>query len=125
MLFMELPSGRKLVYIKPRLGENQFGGESITYEGVGDNKKWQRLESYGPKFVENCIQAVSRDLLMNGIRNLQDKYICGHVHDELIIECPIGTELNEICEKMAERPDWMKDINIRSDGYCTKYYLKD
>lgn len=125
MLFMELPSGRKLVYIKPRLGENQFGGESITYEGIGDNKKWMRLESYGPKFVENCVQAVSRDLLMNGIRNLQDKYICGHVHDELIIECPIGTELNEICEKMAERPDWMKDINIRSDGYCTKYYLKD
>ena len=125
MLFMELPSGRKLVYIKPRLGENQFGGESITYEGIGDNKKWQRLESYGPKFVENCVQVVSRDLLINGIRNLQDKYICGHVHDELIIECPIGTELNEICEKMAERPDWMKDINIRSDGYCTKYYLKD
>lgn len=87
MLFITLPSGRKLTYVKPRIGENKFGGKSVPYEGIGATKKWERLESYGPKFVENVVQAISRDLLMNAMKTLSHCFICGHVHDELIIEC--------------------------------------
>ena len=86
MLFVYLPSGRRLCYVKPKMGQNKFGGDSITYEGVGSTKKWERLESYGPKFVENIVQAISRDLLMNAMKTLSHCFICGHVHDELIIE---------------------------------------
>jgi DNA polymerase len=87
MMFIELPSGRRLSYVKPRIGENRFGGESVTYEGVGGTKKWERIESYGPKFVENIVQAISRDILCYAMRTLSHCLICAHVHDELIIEC--------------------------------------
>ena len=93
MLLIKLPSGRVLSYVKPKIGENRFGGESVTYEGVGSTKKWERIESYGPKFVENIVQAVSRDLLCYAMYNLSDQQICGHVHDELIIECPARTDV--------------------------------
>ena len=125
MLFITLPSGRKLTYIKPKIGENKFGGESVTYEGIGATKKWERLESYGPKFVENVVQAVSRDLLVNAMKNLPGFLICGHVHDELIIECPESVSLDEVCAAMAHNPSWMPDILLRADGYITDFYMKD
>ncbi len=125
MLFIRLPSGRELSYVKPRIGENRFGGESVTYEGIGSTKKWGRIESYGPKFVENIVQAVSRDLLCFAMKNLSDQRICGHVHDELIIECPEDTPVESITSVMSRSPEWMPDILIRGDGYETKFYKKD
>ena len=125
MLFIILPSGRKLTYVKPRIGENQFGGESVTYEGIGSTKKWERLESYGPKFVENIVQAISRDILMNSITNMKDLFICGHVHDELLIECKEDVSLIDICNAMSVAPTWMQDIQLRADGYVTEFYKKD
>ena len=125
MLFVYLPSGRRLCYVKPKMGQNKFGGDSITYEGVGSTKKWQRLESYGPKFVENIVQAISRDLLMNAMKTLSHCFICGHVHDELIIECKEEVSLEELCKQMARVPDWMPGILLRADGYTTEFYKKD
>ena len=125
MLFIKLPSGRSLSYVKPKIGENRFGSESVTYEGIGSTKKWEHIESYGPKFVENIVQAVSRDLLCYAMHNLSNQQICGHVHDELIIECPENTTVNSITSVMGKSPDWMKDILIRGDGYDTKFYKKD
>lgn len=124
MLFIKLPSGRLLSYVKPKIGENKFGGESVTYEGVGSTKKWERIESYGPKFVENIVQAVSRDLLCFAMRNLSYCFICGHVHDELIIECSQDVDYKSICNVMGKSPDWMPDILIRGDGYETKFFYK-
>ena len=125
MLFIKLPSGRTLSYVKPRIGENRFGSESVTYEGIGSTKKWERIESYGPKFVENIVQAVSRDLLCFAMRNLSHCFICGHVHDELIIECSQDVDYKSICNVMSRSPDWMPDILIRGDGYETPFYKKD
>ena len=125
MLFVYLPSGRRLCYVKPKMGQNKFGGDSITYEGVGSTKKWERLESYGPKFVENIVQAISRDLLMNAMKTLSHCFICGHVHDELIIECREDVSLDELCKQMARVPDWMPGILLRADGYITPWYRKD
>lgn len=125
MLFITLPSGRRLSYVKPRIGENIFGGESVTYEGVGSAKKWERIESYGPKFVENIIQAVSRDILCYAMKALKDYRICGHVHDELIIECPTDTNLSDICEMMGRTPPWAKGLPLRADGYECGFYKKD
>lgn len=125
MLFIKLPSGRMLSYVKPRIGENRFGGESVTYEGIGSTKKWKRIESYGPKFVENIVQAVSRDLLCYAMQNISGLQICGHVHDELIIECPEDTDVSSITSVMGNSPAWMPDILIRGDGYETKFYKKD
>lgn len=125
MLLIKLPSGRVLSYVKPKIGENRFGGESVTYEGIGSTKKWERIESYGPKFVENIVQAVSRDLLCYAMQNLSDQQICGHVHDELIIECPEDTDVSSITSIMGQSPAWMPDILIRGDGYETKFYKKD
>lgn len=125
MLFITLPSGRRLSYVKPRIGENKFGGESVTYEGVGATKKWERIESYGPKFVENIVQAVSRDILCYAMRTLRNYRICGHVHDELIIECPIDTNVSEICEMMGRTPLWAKGLPLRADGYECSFYKKD
>ena len=125
MLFIHLPSGRKLCYVKPKIGENRFGGESVTYEGVGSSKKWERIESYGPKFVENIVQAISRDILCHAMRTLSHCFICGHVHDELIIECSQNVSLDEICKQMGRSPDWLPDILLRADGYCCSYYQKD
>ena len=101
MLFIQLPSGRVLSYVKPRMGENKFGGESVTYEGVGGTKKWERLESYGPKFVENIVQATSRDILMYAMNTLRCCSIVAHVHDELIIEADPRMSLDAVCEQMA------------------------
>lgn len=125
MLFIKLPSGRLLSYVKPRIGENQYGGESVTYEGVGSTKKWERIESYGPKFVENIVQAVSRDILCYAMKTLRHCFIVGHVHDELIIECSPDVDLNAICKQMGRSPDWMPDILLRADGYETQFYKKD
>ncbi len=125
MLFITLPSGRQLSYVKPKIGENRFGGESVTYEGIGATKKWERIESYGPKFVENIVQAVSRDLLCFAMQNLSYCFIVGHVHDELIIECSPKVSLEAICNVMSRSPDWMPNILIRGDGYCTQFYKKD
>ncbi|MDD2979171.1 MAG: DNA polymerase [Hespellia sp.] len=125
MLFIKLPSGRTLSYVKPRIGENRFGGESVNYEGIGTTKKWERIESYGPKFVENIVQAISRDILMNSMRTLRHCFICGHVHDELIIECSQDVSLDVICKQMARNPKWMPDILLRADGYETNFYKKD
>ena len=124
MLFIKLPSGRLLSYVKPRIGENRFGGESVTYEGVGSTKKWERIESYGPKFVENIVQAISRDILCNAMKTLRHCFIVGHVHDELIIECDPRVDLNAICEQMGRSPEWMPDILLRADGYETSFYKK-
>ena len=125
MLFIQLPSGRRLSYVKPRIGINQFGGESVTYEGVGSTKKWERIESYGPKFVENIVQAISRDILCNAMKTLRHCFIVGHVHDELIIECAPGVDQKAVCEQMGRSPEWMPDILLRADGYETEFYKKD
>ncbi|MEG3310542.1 DNA polymerase [Streptococcus sp. SS-4456] len=125
ILFITLPSGRKLAYIKPRIGENQFGGESVTYEGTGTAKRWERLESYGPKFVENIVQAISRDILAYSLKQLKEFKIVGHVHDEVIIECPMEQKLDEVASLMGIAPDWLSDINLRADGYECFFYQKD
>ena len=125
MLFIILPSGRQLCYVKPKMGTNKFGGDSVTYEGVGSTKKWERIESYGPKFVENIVQAVSRDILMYAIRTLSNCFIVGHVHDEQIIECSMGVSLDAVCEQMGRTPPWIKGLNLRADGYETMFYKKD
>ena len=125
MLFITLPSGRRLSYVKPQMGINKFGGESVTYMGTDVQKKWSRLESYGPKFVENIVQAVSRDILCYAMRNLREQFICGHVHDELIIECPVDTPVESVCQLMGQMPPWISDIRLRADGYETVFYCKD
>lgn len=125
MLFITLPSGRNLAYVKPKVGMNRFGGECITYEGVGGTKKWERLESYGPKFVENIVQGVARDILCFAMKNLRDRFIVGHVHDELIIEVPKETNMQEICDIMGQTPDWMPGLLLRADGYECMFYQKD
>ena len=124
-LFMCLPSGRRLAYVKPRIGENKFGGESVTYEGIGPTKKWERLESYGPKFVENAIQAISRDVLCYAMKTLRCCNIVAHVHDELIIEADPHVSLDAICEQMGRTPTWAKGLILRADGYETPFYKKD
>ena len=125
MLFIELPSGRRLSYVKPRIGENQFGGEAITYEGTGSTKKWERIESYGPKIVENITQAISRDILAYAMRTLSHCFIVAHVHDELIIECPKAVSLKTICDQMGRTPPWIEGLTLRADGYETMFYRKD
>lgn len=122
-LFITLPSGRELAYVKPRKGQNKFGEDAITYEGVGGTKKWERLETYGPKLVENIVQGISRDILCYAMSSLREKKICMHIHDELVIE---GQEkLEEICEVMGHTPPWAEGLNLRADGYLTPWYKKD
>ena len=124
-LFMKLPSGRRLAYVKPRMGINQFGSESVTYEGVGATKKWERLESYGPKFCENAIQAIARDILMYAMQTLRNCSIVAHVHDELIIEADRRMSLSAVCEQMGRTPPWAKGLLLRADGYECDFYKKD
>jgi DNA polymerase len=124
-LFITLPSGRKLAYVKPRIGENRFGGESVTYEGVGGAKKWERLESYGPKFVENIVQATSRDILMFAMQTLRRFSIVAHVHDELIIECDKKISFDAVCQLMGRVPPWADGLLLRADGYECDFYKKD
>lgn len=125
MMFITLPSGRRLAYVKPRIGENQFGGESVTYMGVGGTKKWERLESYGPKFVENIVQAVSRDILCYAMRTLRNCSIVAHVHDEIIIEADRRMSLPAVCEQMGRTPPWAKGLLLQADGYECPFYQKD
>lgn len=146
MLFIELPSGRRLAYVKPRIGENKFGGESVTYEG-STNKKWERLESYGPKFVENIVQAIARDILCYALQTLSHVgfsscadtpslsgsilpqvracFIVAHVHDEIILEADRRMSVEAVCEQMARVPDWAEGLQLRADGYECEYYKKD
>lgn len=125
MLFIELPSGRRLAYVKPKMGENRFGGESITYEGTnGTTKKWERLETFGGKLVENITQAVSRDILMFAIRNMKDYRIVAHVHDEVIVECPEDVSVDSICQLMSKTPDWAEGLTLKAEGYEGKFYQK-
>lgn len=124
-LFITLPSGRRLSYVKPLIAQNKFGGEAVTYEGIGTTKKWERIESYGPKFVENITQAFARDILCNSIQTLKDYRIVAHVHDEVIIETDPATDVQTICNKMAEVPEWAKGLHLRADGYECSFYQKD
>lgn len=126
MLFITLPSGRRLAYVKPRIGTNKFGGECITYEGVGGTKKWERLDSYGPKFVENIVQATSRDILCYAMRTLRCYSIVMHIHDELVIEADPRMSLQAVCDQMGRTPPWAKGLLLRADGYETEdFYKKD
>ena len=124
MLFITLPSGRKLSYVKPRIGENKFGGQCITYEGIGTTKKWERLSSYGPKLVENIVQATARDILCYAIQTLQNCSIVMHIHDEIVIEADKRLPLNVVCEKMSRVPPWADGLLLGSDGYETSFYCK-
>lgn len=124
-LFIQLLSGRKLAYVKPRIGENKFGGESVTYEGVGATKKWERLESYGPKFVENIVQAMARDILCFAMQTLKNYRIVGHVHDEVIIEVTQDSKVDDICRLMSQTPKWVEDLLLNADGYECNFYMKD
>lgn len=125
LLRIKLPSGRKLTYIKPKIEINKFGGNSVTYEGVGVAKKWERIESYGPKFVENIVQAISRDILMFSLQNLSVYNIVAHVHDEIIIEASENTKIEDICEIMSRVPYWAKGLILTADGYTCEFYMKD
>ena len=127
MMFIVLPSGRRLVYVKPKMGLNRFGNESVTYEGVGEQKKWLRLESYGPKFVENIVQATARDILAEAMLRLNAAgyRIVMHVHDEAVIEAPPETELSDICSIMGQTPAWASGLLLRADGYVCDFYKKD
>ena len=125
MLFITLPSGRKLAYVKPRIGMNQFGGESITYEGIGATKKWERLESYGPKFVENIVQATARDILCFAMKTLRNCSIVMHIHDEVVIEADPRVSLDALCEQMGRTPPWAEGLILTASGYTSPYYKKD
>lgn len=125
MLFITLPSGRSLAYVKPKIGTNKFGGDCITYEGVGGTKKWERLDSYGPKFVENIVQATSRDILCYAMRTLRCCSIVMHIHDEVVIEADRRMSLQAVCDQMGRTPPWAKGLRLRDDGYETDFYKKD
>lgn len=125
MLFITLPSGRRLSYVRPRIGENRFGGEAVVYEGTGSTKKWELIESYGPKFVENIVQAIARDILCYAMDTLSCCCIVGHVHDEMIIECEKTTSLQAVCRQMGRTPPWAKGLLLRADGYKCEFYKKD
>ena len=125
MLFITLPSGRQLAYVKPKIGTNKFGGDCITYEGVGSTKKWERLDSYGPKFVENIVQATARDILCYAMKTLRCCNIVMHIHDELVIETDRRMFLETVCDRMGRTPPWAKGLQLRADGYETDFYKKD
>ena len=125
MMFATLPSGRRLAYVKPRIGENRFGGESVTYMGVGGTKKWERLESYGAKFVENLVQGISRDILCYAMQTLKNCAIVAHIHDEIIIEADQRMSVEAVCEQMGRTPPWAKGLLLRADGYSCAWYQKD
>ena len=124
-LFITLPSGRRLAYVKPRMGTNDFGNDCVTYEGVGATKKWERIETYGPKVVENIVQAISRDILCYSMQQLKDHRICMHIHDEIVIEAPAEVELKAIEASMAASPSWADGLLLNADGFETKFYKKD
>jgi DNA polymerase len=128
MLFIRLPSGRSLSYVKPRLGLNRFGGESVTYMGLNPAHKWDWIESYGPKFVENIVQGISRDILAEAMLRISkhdDRRIVAHVHDEVIVEAEPEDSVQEICDRMAVVPFWADGLLLRADGYECDFYRKD
>ena len=125
MLFITLPSGRKLAYVEPKIGTNKFGGQCITYKGIGSTKKWERLDSYGPKFVENIVQATARDILCYAMQTLRYCSIVMHIHDEVVIEADPSMSLDAVCEQMGRTPPWAKGLLLRADGYATPFYKKD
>ncbi len=125
MLFIMLPSGRQLAYVKPKIGTNKFGGDCITYEGVGGTKKWERLDSYGPKFVENIVQATARDILCYAMNTIRCCSIVMHIHDEVVIEAAPQMSLQAVCDQMGRTPPWAKGLQLRADGYETDFYKKD
>ena len=125
MLLITLPSRRNLVYVRPKIGTNRYGGQCITYEGIGATKKWERLDSYGPKFVENIVQAASRDILCNSMKTLRCSSIVMHIHDELVIEADPEVSLDVLCEQMGRVPDWTPGLKLRADGYICDFYMKD
>ena len=125
MLFITLPSGRNLAYVKPKIGTNKFGGDCITYEGVGGTKKWERIDSYGPKFVENIVQATSRDILCYAMQTLRCCSIVMHIHDEVVIEADRRMSLQAVCDQMGRTPPWANGLQLRADGYETYFYKKD
>lgn len=125
MLFITLPSGRRLAYVKPKIGTNKFGGDCITYEGVGSTKKWERLDSYGPKFVENIVQATARDILCYAMKTLRCCSIVMHIHDEVVIEANRRMSMQAVCDQMGRTPPWAKGLQLRADGYETDFYKKD
>lgn len=128
MLFMTLPSGRRLCYVKPRLEDNRFGRKELTYEGVGESKRWTRISTYGPKLVENAVQAISRDILALSMLRLRNAgfEIVMHIHDEAVLEVPIGSSsVNEVCDLMGIAPDWADGLPLRADGYECSFYKKD
>ena len=128
ILFAMLPSGRKLAYVKPRMGVNKYGRDGLTYEGVGENKKWERMDTYGPKLVENIVQGTSRDILAEAMMRLKKAgfSIVFHVHDEAVLEVPEGeSSVEEVCQIMAEPPSWVHGLPLRADGYECRFYKKD
>mgnify|MGYP002853907435 CR=1 FL=1 len=128
ILFIRLPSGRRLAYVKPRIGVNRFGSDSVTYEGTGEQKKWIRLESFGGKFVENIVQATARDLLVEAMQRLSKKgyQIVMHIHDEVVLEVPDGvSSVEEACSIMAESPAWAGGLVLNADGFECDFYKKD
>lgn len=128
VLFVRLPSGRELAYAKPRIGANRFGGEAVTYEGLGMTKKWERIETFGGKLVENVTQATARDILVFAMKQLRNRgfHIVMHVHDEIVLEVPHGvSSVEEICSIMAENPPWANGMPLKADGYECEFYRKD
>ena len=125
MLFITLPSGRRLSYVKPRIGTSQFGSDCVTYEGVGGTKKWERIESYGPKFVENIVQATSRDILTYAMQTLRHCAIVMHVHDEVVIEADPRMSTEVLCQQMSRTPPWAKGLLLSADVFDCSFYKKD
>lgn len=125
ILFIVLPSGRRLAYVKPKIGENRFGGECITYEGVGGTKKWERIDSYGPKIVENIVQATARDILCYAMKALRHCFIAMHIHDEIVLEADRHMSLDAVCKQMSRTPPWAQGLKLSADGYETDFYKKD
>ncbi|MBR2663489.1 MAG: hypothetical protein IKE25_07235, partial [Clostridia bacterium] len=125
MLFVTLPSGRNLAYVKPAIGENPFGSAALTYLGVGSTKKWERIGTYGPKMCENIVQGISRDILCYAMNTLRSCSIVAHVHDELIMEADPRVSLQALCGQMARTPPWAKGLLLRADGFVSPFYKKD
>jgi DNA polymerase len=125
ILFITLPSGRKLAYVKPRIGENRFGSECVTYEGIGAAKKWERIKSSPGKWVENITQAVARDILYYALSAFRRSDVVMHIHDEVVIEADKRMSLAEVCERMSRVPEWAVGLPLRCDGYETDFYKKD
>ena len=125
LLLITLPSGRKLAYVKPRVGTNRFGWDCVTYEGVGGTKKWEPIETYGPKLVENIVQAISRDLLSHAMAALRHWPIVIHVHDEIVIEAHPALTVEEVCAAMSQSPPWAQGLILKADGFETGFYKKE